>query len=280
MMAATCPFSTTRSRPLRIFLPSTSTCRFLTSRRGILFPLLSGVFAVEIVGGRDAAHGGIGRGLEVGVLDASGYADLLGVGIVDDFDAVARTIARNAEIPQVLGAGVDELVRLGTRRRADKVAGAHRQGLVPVAILAGAGDDVEQLIHHMMTVERKRLLARRHHMHGAAKALQSKLRANAGNLHDELLAVATIRIRGIIDIDDGPRAGHGFRPHRQRHSPSVLRRLMIHSAATVPMTTVMNTIQVAPLARSDVGNSSAVSRMIAIAAPVTAQPSQVTGVAP
>src|SRR5262245_66519689 len=35
MMACTLPFSTVRSRPLRIFRPSTSACRFLISSRGI-----------------------------------------------------------------------------------------------------------------------------------------------------------------------------------------------------------------------------------------------------
>src|ERR1700676_1768612 len=36
MMACTLPFSITRSRPSRIFLPSTSTCRFLISNSGII----------------------------------------------------------------------------------------------------------------------------------------------------------------------------------------------------------------------------------------------------
>src|ERR1700690_3133588 len=39
MMAWTLPFSITRSRPLSIFLPSTSTCRFLTSSSGIVLPV-------------------------------------------------------------------------------------------------------------------------------------------------------------------------------------------------------------------------------------------------
>src|SRR5258707_8873287 len=39
MMACTLPFSIARSRPLRIFLPSTSTCRFLISNSGIDVPV-------------------------------------------------------------------------------------------------------------------------------------------------------------------------------------------------------------------------------------------------
>src|SRR6516225_10158917 len=39
MIAATWPFSMVSVRPSRIFLPSTSTCRFLTSNNGTSFPL-------------------------------------------------------------------------------------------------------------------------------------------------------------------------------------------------------------------------------------------------
>src|SRR6185437_3777394 len=37
-MAATCPFSTDKVRPLRIFLSSISTCKFLTSRKATSSP--------------------------------------------------------------------------------------------------------------------------------------------------------------------------------------------------------------------------------------------------
>src|SRR5437588_4803244 len=39
MMACTSPLFTARSRPLRIFLPSISTCRFLISSKGITRPI-------------------------------------------------------------------------------------------------------------------------------------------------------------------------------------------------------------------------------------------------
>ena len=69
------PLSTTRSRPLRICLPSTSTCRFLTSSKAIAtvsFVLL--VFAVVVVGGLNATKADIGCGLEICVLDACRHA--------------------------------------------------------------------------------------------------------------------------------------------------------------------------------------------------------------
>jgi hypothetical protein len=44
------------------------------------------VFAVVIVGRRDAAQADIGCSLEVGVLYARGDSDLLGIGIIDDVD--------------------------------------------------------------------------------------------------------------------------------------------------------------------------------------------------
>src|ERR1700692_3024721 len=49
MMACTLPCSITRSRPSRIFLPSTSTCRFLTSSSGIVLPVVVGVVVIVAI---------------------------------------------------------------------------------------------------------------------------------------------------------------------------------------------------------------------------------------
>jgi hypothetical protein len=44
------------------------------------------VFAVVIVGRRDAAQADIGCSLEVGVLYSRGDRDLVGIGVIDDVD--------------------------------------------------------------------------------------------------------------------------------------------------------------------------------------------------
>jgi hypothetical protein len=95
------------------------------------------VFAVVIVGRRDAAQADIGCSLKVGVLYARGDSDLLGIWIINDVDFAH---GRNAEIAQVVGAGIDELVRLRASRRGNDVATANRDNLLskPILTLAGA----------------------------------------------------------------------------------------------------------------------------------------------
>src|SRR5262245_29757502 len=141
MMAATCPFSTVKVRPLRIFLPSPSisTCRFLISRNAInLFLCL---FTVEIVSGRHAAEGQIGRTLEIAVLDAGGGPVRAGSRIIDYVHAAD---GRDAEITQIGGARIDKLVALGARRRGNEIARLHRQRPFTPAILPFARNDEEQ----------------------------------------------------------------------------------------------------------------------------------------
>src|SRR5262249_10279786 len=109
--------------------------------------------------------------------------------------------------------GIDQLVRLGAGRRRDDVPGADRQNLVAVAIFAFAGHDEEQLVQHVMAMERKRLLAGRHDVNRAAEAGQPEQRPDASPFHRELLAVAAIEQRNLVDMDDGL-VGHPTLPSR------------------------------------------------------------------
>ena len=59
-------------------------------------------------------------------------------------------------------------MRLAAGRRAHEVAGTNRMFLLAVAIFALAFEHEQQLVHDVMPVERKRALARRNHVHGAA----------------------------------------------------------------------------------------------------------------
>src|SRR5215204_2887704 len=93
-------------------------------------------------------------------------------------------------------------MRLGTGGRRDQIACAHRQGLVAPAILSFARDDEEQLVHHVMAMERKCLLPRWHNMHGAAKTAQSERRPDASPFYRELLAVAAIEKGDLSDVED------------------------------------------------------------------------------
>src|SRR5215470_5083420 len=245
MRACTLPRLTESSSPLRIFLPSTSTCRFFTSSRCIrsyldprpeeppkaasrktrapgvhgrrhpsrrpLHGLLrmrvcvtSSVFAGVIVGGHQAAEAGIACGLEVGVLHARGDGDLVGVGVVDDIDPAH---GRNAEITELLGTGIDELMRLRAGRRGHDVAAANRDGRVAEAVFTLARHDEEQLVRHVMAVEGERLFAGRHDVHRAAQAIEPDQRADAAPFDRELLAVAAVDQRHVVDID------HGFFGH-------------------------------------------------------------------
>src|SRR5262249_25215151 len=206
--ACTLPRPTESSSPLRIFLPSTSTCRSFTSNRCIRSYLdprpeeppkaasrrmracaNSSVFAVVIVGARHAAEAGIACSLEIGVLHARCDSDLLGIGVVDDIDPAH---GRNAEIAQLLGTGIDELMRLRSGRRGHDVAAANRDGRVAEPIFTLAGHDEEQLVRHMMAVERERLLAGRHDVHGATQAIEADQRAGTAPFDRKLLAVAAV----------------------------------------------------------------------------------------
>src|SRR5262245_56726442 len=159
----------------------------------------SSVFAVVIAGRRDAAEADIGCGLEVGVLHARGDGDLLGIGIVDDVDPAH---GRNAEIAQVVGAGIDELMRLRAGRRGDDVAATNRDGRVAKPIFAFAGHNEEQLVHDVMPMEGERFLARRYDVHRTTQAIETAQRPDAAPFDREQLAIATVHERHVVDIDD------------------------------------------------------------------------------
>src|SRR6516165_6972507 len=127
------------------------------------------VFAVVIVGRRDAAEADIGCSLEVGVLHARGDGDLLGIRILDDVDPAH---GRNAEIAQIVNAGIDELVRLRAGRRGNDVAAANRDDLLAKPIFALARHDEEQLVLYVVTVEGKSLLAWRNDVHRATQTIE------------------------------------------------------------------------------------------------------------
>src|SRR4029450_128273 len=170
----------------------------------------SSVFAVVIVGGRHAAEAGIACGLEVGVLHARCDGDLVGIGIVDDIDPAHR---RNAEIAQFLGTGIDQLMRLRSGRRGHEVAAANRDGRVAEPVFTLARYDEEQLVRHVMAVEGKRLLAGRHNVHRAAQAIEPDQRAGAAPFDRELLSVAAVDRRHLVDIDHSF-SGHPTLPSR------------------------------------------------------------------
>src|SRR4030095_8586964 len=130
---------------------------------------------------------------------ARGERDLFGSGIVDDVDPAN---GRNAEIAQVVGAGIDELMRLCAGRRGDDVAAAHRDGRVAKPIFAFAGHDEEQLVHDVMPMEGERLLAGRYDVHRATQAIEPDQWADAAPFDRELLAIATVYERHVVDIDD------------------------------------------------------------------------------
>src|SRR5262249_4653604 len=102
---------------------------------------------------------------------------------------------------------------LGAGRRGHQIARTHRQGVVTPPIFALARDDEEQLIRHVMTMERKCLLARRHHVHGATEAAQPEQRPGPSPFHRELLAVAAIGKGNFGDVDDDL-LGHPTLPSR------------------------------------------------------------------
>src|SRR5262249_44928350 len=168
------------------------------------------VFAVVIVGRGQAAEAGIACGLEVGVLHARCDGDLLGIGIVDDIDPAH---GRNAEIAQIVGTGIDKLMRLGAGRRGDNVAAANWHGRVAKPVFTLARHDEEQLVRHVMAVEGERLLAGRHDVHGATQAAEPDQRAGAAPFDRELLAVAAVDQRHLVDIDHGL-SGHPTLPSR------------------------------------------------------------------
>jgi hypothetical protein len=60
-----------------------------------------------------------------------------------------------------------------------------------------------------MTVEGKRLLSWRNDVHRATQAIEPDQRPDTAPFHRELLAIATIYQRHLVDID------HGFLSHSQ-----------------------------------------------------------------
>src|SRR5262249_47902386 len=79
------------------------------------------LLAVEILGRHYPAERPVGRVGEVAVLDPGRHAHLAGIGIVDDVD---RIDVGDREIAQLLRTGIDDLMRLGSRRVGDHVTGA------------------------------------------------------------------------------------------------------------------------------------------------------------
>jgi hypothetical protein len=93
-------------------------------------------------------------------------------------------------------------MRLCAGRRGDDVAAANRDGRVAKPICAFARHDEEQLVHDVMPMEGERLLAGRYDVHRATQAIEPDQRADAAPFDRELLAIATIHERHVIDIDD------------------------------------------------------------------------------
>src|SRR5207302_804971 len=98
--------------------------------------------------------------------------------------------------------GIDELVRLGARRRTNEIAGAYRQCFISKPILAGARYNKEQLILHMVAMKWKSPLAGRNDGDGATQRIEPEHRSNAADFGDEPLTIADIVERSIGDIDD------------------------------------------------------------------------------
>src|SRR5262249_19118330 len=90
---------------------------------------------------------------------------------------------------QVVGAGIDELMRFCAGRRGDDVAAANRDGRVAKPIFAFAGHDEEQLVHDVMPMEGERLLAGRHDVHRTPQGIEPDQRADAAPFDRELLAM-------------------------------------------------------------------------------------------
>src|SRR5215211_5982885 len=209
MMACTSPLFTTRSRPLRIALPSTVTCRFLTSNKAMRL-ISSLCFAVVVVGRLHAADLGVSGSLEIGILDAGRDRDLAGIRIVHEIDG---TDGRERQIAQILRAGIDDLVRLAARRRADEIAAAQRMRLVAHPIFARPGEDEEHLVDDVVAVERERALAGWHHVNGAAEPGQADQRPDATPLDGEFLAMGAVHHGHVVNIDDRL-VGHPTLPSR------------------------------------------------------------------
>src|SRR5262245_54419170 len=93
-------------------------------------------------------------------------------------------------------------MRLRARRRGDDVAATNRDGRVAKPIFAFAGHDEEQLVHDGMPMEGERFLAGRYDVHRATQAIETDQRPGAAPFDRELLAIATVHERHVVDIDD------------------------------------------------------------------------------
>src|SRR5262245_7343193 len=128
-------------------------------------------------------------------------------------------------------------MRLCARRRGDDIAAANRDGRVAKSIFAFAGHDEEQLVHDVMPMEGERLLAGRHDVHRATQALEPDQRADAAPFDGELLAIATVHKRHVVDIDDSffSHLQDSFQTNRKCHPHMWVRSVELVSFATVPL---------------------------------------------
>src|ERR1700746_1602907 len=93
-------------------------------------------------------------------------------------------------------------MRLCARRSCDKVAPFDGDPFFAPAIFTLPCQHVKQLVHDVMAVERKRLLARRHDVQRAAERLKTEHRSDAAPLHGKPAAVAALEQRHVGNIED------------------------------------------------------------------------------
>src|SRR3954464_7785659 len=117
MIACTSPSFTTRSMPFRIFLPPTSTWRFLISSIQMSLPVIGGIDPIL------TAHVFEGRAVKVAARYSRDDAERIGVRIVHHVDL---GLGGKGQIAQLFRARIDNLMRLGARGRGNHVAGADR----------------------------------------------------------------------------------------------------------------------------------------------------------
>src|SRR5262249_61034969 len=112
--------------------------------------------------------------------------------------------------------------RLGAGGRGNDVAGVDRKGFFAETVFSSARDDKEELIHHVVAVEWKRFLARRHDVNRTAESVESEQRTSPSPLHRKLLAVASVEQRHVVNVNDSP-LGHPANP-ADRPSANARRR--------------------------------------------------------
>ena len=170
-------------------------------------------------------------------------------GIFDDLDAAQ---VGNAEIAEIALAGIDELMGLAARRCAHEIACTNRVFLLAVPILALAREHEDQLVHDVVAVERERALARRNHMHGAAQVGKADERADAAPFDSELLAIAAVDERHVVDID------HDFVGHPTLPSSEIAINFCASTANS--MGSCCSTSLTKPLTTSAVASSAVMPR--------------------